>query len=61
MRRWRVVLDAGMDPRWDVVRLPAQVMRQETIWKLRQKKDSKAKSILRELLRELLGSYAGSY
>ena len=60
MRRWRVALDAGMDSRWDVVRLPGQVMPQETIWKLRQKKDSKAKSILRELLRELLGSYAGS-
>ena len=55
------MLDAGMDPRWDVVRLPGQGMPQETIWKLRQKKDSKAKSILRELLRELLGSYAGSY
>ncbi len=39
MRRWRVALDAGMDPRWDVVRLPGQVMRQETIWKLRREMD----------------------
>ena len=31
MRRWKVALDAGMDPEWDVVSLAGQVMRQDAL------------------------------